>query len=213
MGTGEDRSKSAFSLRALSMSTGSASRKRAIRCLTTLAAVAAFGSSACGQFDSDTAQTGPGKDCHADGVQTAGNRVVWFFGDVQQGRNPWTTGGVDDPFGCAYSSLCNSLRRDVSESEFRESQGEAVSQALSADSYSGSRSDTGEYRLGVDVQHDGMDTLDGEISSSWSNADLSWSEHIDDRTIVEGSTRTETWRIDLVSEEGDWKVCDFVPPR
>ncbi|MFV0316164.1 MAG: hypothetical protein ACK5O2_04275 [Microthrixaceae bacterium] len=138
---------------------------------------------------------------------------MWLFGDVQQGRNSWISGGGDDPFGCAYSSLCDNLQRDVSESEFRQSKGEAVSEALSADSYSGSRSDSGDYRIGVDVQHDDIETLDSELSATWRNADLSWSERIDERTIVEGSTKTETWRIDLIRQRGEWKVCGFVPPQ
>lgn len=139
--------------------------------------------------------------------------MVAFFGDVQQGRNSWISGGVQDPFGCAYRSLCDSFQQQVTESEFRQSEGEAVSKALSADSYSGTRSSSGAYRVGVDVQHDDTDTLEPELSSTWTMADLSWAEHIDERTIVEGSTRTETWRVELLREEGEWRICGFEPPQ
>jgi len=144
--------------------------------------------------------------CRLEDVPTAGNRVGYFFGSVHEGRNSTTSNPVDDPFACAYRQLCLALRAEVSEAEFRDSRGEALSPLLSSDSYSGARAGADYPEVGLDQQHGDMDTLDPDVSSTWSDANFTWS-------VDTGTTelpRVERWRIDLEREEGAWRVCGFV---
>ncbi len=135
--------------------------------------------------------------------------MSWFLGDVQQGRDPMIQGGVDDPFGCAYAQLCSAVRREVSEEQFRQTRAEAVSSVLSADSWAGARTGPYEYATGVDEERPDMETLDPDVVSTWKDGEFTWYEHIDDRTIVSDSGQMERWRIDLVREDGEWRVCGF----
>jgi hypothetical protein len=90
---------------------------------------------------------------------------------------------------------------------FRASRGADVSDALSATSYMGTRHGN-RYIVGVDEQHDSLMTLDQDISTTWTKADLTWA--IRDRNGgYLGNAREETWRIDLVRERGQWRVCGF----
>lgn len=152
---------------------------------------------------------------HSEDVAVAGNRVVYFFGDVQQGHNlddvAAGTGvpignAVEDPWKAAYFQLCPEIRERVSLEAFRASRGADVSDALSATSYMGTRHGD-RYVVGVDVQHDSLTTLDQDISTTWTKADLTWA--IRDGSAYLGTAREETWRIDLVRERGQWRVCGF----
>lgn len=151
----------------------------------------------------------PAEACRLEEPPTAGNRVSWFLGDVVQGRDPNIQGGVDDPFGCAYAQLCAEIRGRVSEAEFRASRAEAVSSVLSADTWAGARTGPYEYTTGVDEERPDMETIDSEVTATWKDVEFTWYEHIDDRTIVSGSGQTVRWRLDLVREDGSWRVCGF----
>jgi hypothetical protein len=146
--------------------------------------------------------------CRLEVPPTAGNRVSWFLGDVVQGRDPTIQGGVDDPFGCAYMQLCAEIRVRISEDEFRASRAEAVSSVLSANTWAGAR--TGyRYTTGVDEQRPDLETLDSDVTATWKDVDFTWYEHFDDRTIASGSGVSVRWRLELVREDGSWRVCGF----
>ena len=112
---------------------------------------------------------------------------------------------MDDPFACAYAQLCREIRDRVTEAEFRKTRGEAVSEALSADSFSAARSETGAYRVGVDEERPDEETLERDVLSTWNDAELIWNERVDNRETY----RKERWRIDVVREVGAWRVCGF----
>lgn len=80
---------------------------------------------------------------------------------------------------------------------------------LSADTWAGARTGPYEYTPGVDEERPDIETLDTVVASTWKDVEFTWYEHIDDRTIVTGSDVTERWRVDLVREEGAWRVCGF----
>jgi hypothetical protein len=134
---------------------------------------------------------------------------MWFLGDVDQGRDPSIGGGIDDPYGCAYEQLCSEMRGQVSEEAFRATGGEAVSVALSSDGGMLARSGTLDEKVpGVDEERSDVDTLDESVVATWKDFEFSWVEHIDEHIVV-GPERTERWRVDLVREGGDWRVCGF----
>ena len=178
------------------------SRSRALG-IAVLAITASMAESAC----SDTVSTAR-SSCRANELQSAANNVIWFLGDVQQGRDPTITGGVDDPFQCAYDSLCTAQRNRISEDEFRRSEGAAVSDLLTADSWAGP---SVYVDRGLAQERPDMDTLDPELDETWVEIEATRYEHIDDRTIVTGSGESEHWRVDLVREDGGWRVCEFAP--
>jgi hypothetical protein len=134
--------------------------------------------------------------------------VIWFLGDVGQGRDPTITGGVEDPFGCAYDRRCASWRGGVSEDEFRSSGGAVVSRVLTADTHAGP-SVYADRGLAQDRPND--ETLDPALSATWIEVSATWYEHIDNRTIVSSSGQTERWRVDLVRENGTCRLCGFTP--
>ena len=95
----------------------------------------------CSSASSKSQTSHVGRDAHrtrVEDVATAGNRVQYSLGDVQQGRDPRITGGVADPFGSAYAQLCSALKRTTSEAQFRHSRASAISSVLTADSEQGS---------------------------------------------------------------------------
>jgi hypothetical protein len=144
--------------------------------------------------------------CDADrSAPVAGNVISWFFTDVQQGRDPRIEGGVSDPFGCAYGLLCRAQQDRVSENQFRTSRGEAISDALSADTWAGPS-------VYVDrglAEGPDLDTDDPSVEATWSEAELSWYRYADDGDGTVGLARLEHWRIDLVREAGEWRLCDL----
>jgi hypothetical protein len=193
-----------------------ATRRSRVR--PTLAALAVVGGSLLGVavLFFATAQTlVPVGSGHYEAPASAGNRVVSFFGDVQEGHNiddvAAGTGvpirnAVEDPWRAAYFQLCPQIRQQVSLEAFGASRGANVSDALSATSYSGTRHGD-RHIVGVDEQHDDLATLDRDISTTWKKADLTWA--IRDGKRYLGNAREETWRIDLVRERGLWRVCGF----
>jgi hypothetical protein len=172
-----------------------------LRLLPLVAISAGLLVTACG----DEAAIG-GRACRAEDPPTAGNRVIWFLGDVQQGRDPDIQGGVDDPLGCAYDQLCEVQRDAVTEDDFRRSVGEAVSPLLTADSHAGP---SVYVDRGLAEERPDLDTLEPELSATWVEVEATWYEHIDGDTIVSDSGREEHWRVDLVREGGSWRVCEF----
>jgi len=157
--------------------------------------------------DDDSNSTGAtSAQCHGDSSPTAGNHVIWFLGDVQQGRDPTIAGGVDDPFGCAYTQLCQARQDEITEAEFRASKGEVLSSLLTADTHAGS---SPYVDRGVSEQHPALETLDEDLTRTWVEILATWYDHIDDRTIVSDSEREERWRINLVREDGQWRICNF----
>lgn len=144
--------------------------------------------------------------CRVENVPTAANRVIWFLGDVQQGRDPTITGGVDDPFQCAYDQLCNAQRNAVTAEEFRSSEGAATSNLLTTDSHAGP---SAYVDRGLAQERPDEDTLDPALGTTWVEVEATRYEHIDDRTIVTGSGESEHWRVDLVREDGAWRACEF----
>jgi hypothetical protein len=128
---------------------------------------------------------------------------IHFFGDLQQARDPEIQGGVDDPLGCAYHLLCAAQRDRVTESRFRDTRGEAVSPALSADTWAGpSAYDT----HGLKEQHTiGQDLDDPGLMSTWTEFEATWFTHAGD--VIRGVDRVEHWRVDFVKEDGNWRVC------
>jgi hypothetical protein len=173
--------------------------------LTAILTVATAATASCGGASSTWGSTG---GCRIQEPQTAGNIVIWFLGDVQQGRDPAIMGGVDDPFGCAYASLCDARRREVSEDRFRSTKGAVVSGLLTADTWEGS---SVYVDLGlVDERPDGA-TLDPGLSATWVEIQATRFEHLDAQTILSGSGVTEKWRVDLVREHGGWRLCHFTP--
>jgi hypothetical protein len=147
---------------------------------------------------------------HYEDIHTAGQRINWFLGDVGRGRDPSIQGGepIADPFGSAYQQMCTRLQHRVSEDLFRSSRGAAVSEALTASGASGSRH--GDYQLvGVDAEHDDWDTRSQDIAATWQNVDLRWQPIGAGGLVLVDQTRLETWRVDLVREDGIWKVCEL----
>ena len=146
---------------------------------------------------------------------TAANRVVYFLGDVRQGRDPSIEGGVEDPFGSAYSQLCGRLKRRVSEAEFRDSKGARVSDALTADTGAvarhGNLEGTPHERIGVDAERESLETLSPSVRSTWVNVDLKWYQHNPDGSVGLDDPREETWRVELVKHGTRWEVCGFTP--
>lgn len=136
------------------------------------------------------------------------NRVGSFIGLVQEGRNPAIRDGSADPFGCAYRQLCPRVRVAVSESTFRTSRGQAVSEALSADSWEGPSPNRESHRA-LRQQHSDTESTDPGIRSTWVESNLIWQQHLDPRTTLDGTERREKWRISLTREAGHWRVCGF----
>ena len=160
----------------------------------------------CGSDDS-TGSGSPGHPrCRTEDPPTAENRVIWFLGDVQQGRDSTIEGGVDDPFGCAYAQLCQARRDQMTEAEFRETGGEALSTLLTADSHAGP---SAYVDRGLSAEHPGRASLDPRLAATWVQVEAVRYERIDDRTIVSGSGIEERWRVDLVREDGRWRVCEL----
>ena len=182
---------------------------RGVQLLACLVVLVGAALSGCGS-DDGSATTGDlrASSCRSEDPPTAGNRVIWFLGDVQHGRDPTIEGGVDDPFGCAYEQMCAPRRNEVSEAEFRRTEGEAVSELLSADSHAGP---SVYVDRGLSQSHPALESLASEVTESWVEVKATWYEHIADRTIVSGSGREEHWRVDLVREDGAWRVCEFTP--
>jgi hypothetical protein len=141
-------------------------------------------------------------------IETAGNETIWFLGDVQSGRDSEHVTPKGDWFGCGYERLCAAVRSRVDEASFRASRGEAVSPLLTADAFSGSRSDRGEFRVGIDQEHDDIATVDPQVTSTWVDVDATWDEH--DGASIDGTQHIERWRVLLVRESGGWKVCGAV---
>lgn len=171
--------------------------------LPILGIAAALSVAACGADEEAGSRT-----CRTEDPPTASNRVIWFLGDVQQGRDPSIQGGVDDPFGCAYDQLCDAQRDATTEAAFRTSEGEAVSPLLTADSHAGS---SVYVDRGLAEERPDLETLDPDLTTTWVEVEATWYEHVDDDTIVSGSGRVEHWRVELVREGGDWRVCEFTP--
>lgn len=147
--------------------------------------------------------------CRLEDVPTAGNRTVYFFSDVHEARTATISNPVADPLGCAYRQLCGAMRASVTEDAFRSTRGEALSALLTADSYSGARSDSGRYDVGVDVERPDEDTLDPAVTTTWTDGHFTWDAQPDEHTAGTVEPHTERWRIDLVREGGGWKVCGF----
>ncbi len=155
-------------------------------------ALLAMGVAACGDDEVQSSVDGGqalGR-CHFGGPPVIGNVVIWFLGDVQQGRDPLIEGGVDDPWGCAYRTLCSEQREAVSEESFEESQGEAVSALLTADTHAGP---SVYVDRGLREEYPKEDPP-AEVTEAWMEVEATWYEHIDDRTIVSDSGRSEVWR-------------------
>jgi hypothetical protein len=148
----------------------------------------------------ESVPTSDGGACRSEEPPTAGNRVAWFMSDVQQGRDPNITGGVGDPFACACDQLCEEIRSRVSEAQFRVSRGEAVSEALTAETWLGPSAYSDR---GLREQYSDMETLDPTIRSASAEATLLWS------TMYPESEHREKWRISLVREGENWRVCGF----
>ena len=196
---------------ALPLHSGQSVRMRRWR-TSALALVVGLSMGGCGGGQPDLApQAVAISQCRVEEGPTAGNRVAWFLGDVQQGRQPMIQGGVEDPFGCAYAQLCGDIKSRVGEKDFRTSKGELVSPVLSADTWRGARSpgEEYEYRVGVDEERPDIDTLDPALEATWKDGEFTWFEQFDDDSTVTGSRRTERWRIGLVREMGSWRVCTF----
>lgn len=166
----------------------------------TTSSLGVYPGSTASSTDSSPPKTGSARVCRPEDVPTAGNRAQYFLGDVQQASLDQVTGGEDDPLGCAYDQLCRAVRDRVPEELFRATKGVAVSSVLDATSESGARH--GDFALvGVDAQYDDVKTLDPSITTAWGNIDFKW--------YRSGSTRTETWRLDFIREDGSWRVCGF----
>jgi hypothetical protein len=54
---------------------------------------------------------------------------------------------------------------------------------------------------------------DGEpppvAETAWTEVEAQWFEHLDERTVSAEPVRVEIWRVDLVREEDEWRVCEF----
>jgi hypothetical protein len=171
--------------------------------------VLTLGVASCGDDDVSSSSEAPqaAGRCHFSGPPVTGNVVIWFLGDVQQGRDPNIQGGVDDPWGCAYRALCDAQQEVVSLEEFQASRGEAVSELLTADTHAGP---SVYVDRGLREEYPGEEPP-SEATEAWTEIEATWYERIDDRTIVSDSGRSEVWRVDLVREDGEWRVCDFAP--
>jgi hypothetical protein len=138
---------------------------------------------------------------------TPDNVMITFLGDVQDARDPMIMGGPSDPWQCAYDVLCDRQRDRVSAQQLRDSRGEALSPLLSADTHAGP---SAYVDRGLRSQH----TYPwDDVESTWIEVEAAWYERIDARTVVTDSRREEHWRVDLVRESGDWRVCGFAPVR
>lgn len=140
--------------------------------------------------------------CREVSPRSVANENIRFLGLVQEAGIPDSVAGerLDDPLGCAYLMLCERVRNTVSESEFRQTRGTAVSEVLAADSVQG----PSVYQPDLDLQEvrvsEDLATIDFEAS---------FFEHIDEVTVVTDSEVIERWQTELVREDGQWKVCGF----
>lgn len=116
--------------------------------------------------------------------------------------------GLDDPLGCAYEQICEEQRSVITRDEFVRTVGAAVSEMLTADSFAGPSVYTDR---GLDAEHEGQATLDPDLESTWVDVLVTRYERVDERTVVSGSGKDERWRVELVREEGDWRLCGFAP--
>jgi hypothetical protein len=154
-------------------------------------------------------------DCRIDRSTTAATSVIYFLGDVQQGRleqevrqgrDVTLTGGVDDPFQCAYDRLCEDQRDDVSEDEFRSTKGAVVSDLLTADSHAGP---SVYVDRGLAQERAESETLDPELKATWVEIEATRSRDPGEPTTISEARDEEQWRVDLVREDGSWRACGF----
>ena len=147
-------------------------------------------------------------------VGSAGNRSVYFFGAVQEAhcqdeatpiRPCLIVGGADDGWVSVHGQLCPALRDRFSVDDLRRTGGRIVSEALTADGYSGARHGD-VYVTGVDEERPDVETIDPSVTATWVRADLAWSRR-ENGAFVD-STK-QAWRIDLVKERRSWRVCGF----
>lgn len=134
---------------------------------------------------------------------TPNNVMITFVGDVLSARDPEEWGATSDRWRCVYIALCERERDRVSEQQFCDSRGEAISPVLSASTYRGPTA-CGDRRLRSQHEYPWKD-----VESTWIGLEAEWYEHIDARTIVTDSRHKKHWRVDLVRESGAWVVCGF----
>lgn len=153
--------------------------------------------------------------CRIDRSTTAATSVIYFLGDVQQGRleeevrqgrDLTLAGGVDDPFQCAYDRLCQDQRDDVGEDEFRHTEGAVVSDLLTADSHAGP---SVYVDRGLAQERPEDETLDPELKATWVEIEAIRSRDPGEPAAVSEARDEEHWRVDLVREDGSWRACGF----
>jgi hypothetical protein len=45
--------------------------------------------------------------------------------------------------------------------------------------------------------------------ATWEEVELTWFTHLGPNTVQHGSERKERWRVDVVKEAGQWRVCEL----
>ena len=112
----------------------------------------------------------------------AGNEVIQFAQDMRRGE-----------YGAAFQRLCTELRNRTTLDQFSESAGGSISEMFTTHGWSIEAEDRPE-----------IDSLDPEVTSAWRDVRVQRRRGSTDDPM---DFAYELWRLDLIREDGQWKLC------
>ena len=122
---------------------------------------------------------------------------MWFFAAMAESR-------LDD----AYGMLCSDVQQRVSKDEFIRTRGELVSPIISWGENNGNpawgQAEEARYEQMPDIS-----TMNADVTRTWLEVNITrYPGPISSGQLV-GTHPIELWRIDMIREGSEWKLCGF----